>query len=72
MRPALPIKLTLISASINMIDSRPEDIKPLPILLDLRNNIRQKIQVLLLGSFDETIVMPEITMHYGRIRFKHM
>jgi hypothetical protein len=68
-RPALPMQLTKKSAPIQKIDPRPENIRSLPILLDVRNNIfGKRSTVFYYDPVEEPLVRQEIRMHHDQIR----
>lgn len=68
-RHSLPMQLTQKSAPIQKIDPRPETLKSLPILLDVRNNIFDKRStVFYYDPVEEPIVRQEIRMQFSRIR----
>ena len=67
-RPALPMQHTRKSPPIQKIDPRPEAIRSLPILLDVRNNIfGKRSTVFYYDPVEEPIVRQEIRMQHDRI-----
>jgi hypothetical protein len=68
-RSALPMQLTKKSAPIQKIDPRPEAIRSLPILLEVRNNIfGKRSTVFYYDPVEEPIVRQEIRLQHDRIR----